>query len=342
MSYDDVIPTGLYRYGAGQLECGEETAALHLQIYLVSAAGVHDTGAAAARKLAKVLSDYEATMIPEYGITVHGVAVTDTADSILRVKDYCHKEESRVPEAVVWAYGTLPTGKAGAKKTLESLRPLLAGGTTLGQLCVSGEVPLDMLSRHHTFLSKAQLFFQKKRHPLITPVGYMLVGGSGEGKTAWWMAKYGEDCYVMPIGNGGGQFWVTDEIIGKKVLIFDEFYGQIPMSLLLRIIDRQPLTLQTKGGMVQLQATEFVFTSNQEYTEWYPKVKLEHPEQWDAFQKAFKRRLDEWFTRPNFRLALREARLERRLTEQGGATVVLDGARVPRREVHESFSSPPR
>lgn len=301
----------------------------------MSAAGTHDTGAAAARKLAKVISDYEMTMIPEYGITVHGKAVTETADSMARVVEYCQKEETRMDGAVVWSYGTLPTGKAGAKKTLESLRPLMLAGATLGSLCRDGDVALDMLSRHHGFLSKAQYIFQKERDSTVKPVGYMLVGNSGEGKTHWWMNKFTDNYYVMPIGNGGTSgLWVTDEIIGKKTLIFDEFYGQIPMSLLLRIVDRQPLTLQTKGGMVQLQATEFVFTSNQPYTDWYPKVKEENPAQWDAFQKAFKRRLDEWFTEPNFRLALREARLERRLIEQGGAAVVLDGARVPRREVH--------
>lgn len=43
---------------------------------------------------------------------------------------------------------------------------------------------------------------------------------------------------------------------GQKVVIIDEFYGQIPYKDMLKLMDRYPMDNETKGG----------------YTAWYPKL----------------------------------------------------------------------
>ena len=55
----------------------------------------------------------------------------------------------------------------------------------------------------------------------------------------------------------------------QKIVVFDEFYGQIPFQNMLSILDRYECKVETKGGTVQLIATEFWFTSNSPYENWW-------------------------------------------------------------------------
>lgn len=53
----------------------------------------------------------------------------------------------------------------------------------------------------------------------------------------------------------------------------DEFYGWISLDLLLRILDRYPLTVETKGGHRTFRAKTVVITSNKPFEKWYPNVR---------------------------------------------------------------------
>jgi hypothetical protein len=56
------------------------------------------------------------------------------------------------------------------------------------------------------------------------------------------------------------------------VVIIDEFYGWLPYDLLLRLCDRYPLLLETKGGQVQCSANTVIITSNLNPSQWYKNV----------------------------------------------------------------------
>lgn len=73
--------------------------------------------------------------------------------------------------------------------------------------------------------------------------------------------------------------------VGQECVIIDEFYGWIQYDFLLRLLDRYPLRVEVKGGSVNMSATKFVFTSNKEWTQWYPGI---------DDTSALKRRLDEF------------------------------------------------
>jgi len=51
--------------------------------------------------------------------------------------------------------------------------------------------------------------------------------------------------------------------------VLDDFYGWLPWDFLLRLLDRYPLLVETKGGQVQFVAKTVVITSNKPYLEWY-------------------------------------------------------------------------
>lgn len=64
----------------------------------------------------------------------------------------------------------------------------------------------------------------------------------------------------------------------------DDFYGWMPYDTLLRLCDRYPLLIETKGGQTIFLAKTIIITSNNTPAQWYKNVNL----------KAFIRRVDLW------------------------------------------------
>ena len=76
--------------------------------------------------------------------------------------------------------------------------------------------------------------------------------------------------HILSSGNGGNVWF--DGYDDQKRLIIDDFSSWIPYRLLLRILDKYPLIVETKGGSVVAQWTSVVITSNLSKDEWYPNI----------------------------------------------------------------------
>jgi len=75
------------------------------------------------------------------------------------------------------------------------------------------------------------------------------------------------DCYfVTPTSTG--QLWF-DGYDGQDVVIFDDFYGGLPLPYMLRLLDGYPMRLPIKGGHTYAKWTKVYLTSNVPPTEWY-------------------------------------------------------------------------
>lgn len=98
------------------------------------------------------------------------------------------------------------------------------------------------------------------------------------GKSRWAFDKYPE-AYVKVANN---KWW--DGYEGEKTVIVDEFNEQLFFNDFLRWTDRYQCRVEPKGGMVQLQAERWVFTSNNPPWEFY-KGKT------DVERGAFRRRI---------------------------------------------------
>jgi len=70
-------------------------------------------------------------------------------------------------------------------------------------------------------------------------------------------------------------YWKTsnttwfDQYDGESDLVIDEFYGWLPYNQLLRMLDKYPMKVETKGGHVNFRPKRIYITSNQKPENWY-------------------------------------------------------------------------
>lgn len=115
-------------------------------------------------------------------------------------------------------------------------------------------------------------------HPVEVIV---LHGPAGTGKS-----KYCKDNYPKAYWKQRSQWW--DGYNNHEHVVVDEFYGWLPYDLLLRICDRYPLLVETKGGQVQFVAKTIIITSNLHPLQWYKNM----------YFPALQRRVTKWIIMP--------------------------------------------
>lgn len=115
----------------------------------------------------------------------------------------------------------------------------------------------------------------------------ILWGVAGSGKTRRVYDTHGEGVYDLPRPNGGS-VWFDGLGAGHCALLIDDFYGWIPLHLLLKLADRYPLQVPVKGGMVNFNVQYLYITSNKPWQDWYRWEELGQ-----NLQAAFERRIDE-------------------------------------------------
>lgn len=119
------------------------------------------------------------------------------------------------------------------------------------------------------------------------------VGAPGTGKTRavyeHAQRKYGQRPY-RPL-SFKPEWWCG--YVDQKVLLFDDFYGGLPLNRMLHILDGYPIKCPRKGGHIFSFWTEIHITSNCEWKEWYQIIN--HPETDSHFRLigAFSRRITE-------------------------------------------------
>lgn len=89
------------------------------------------------------------------------------------------------------------------------------------------------------------------------------IGPPGCGKSSGALAASSGNVYWKP----RGKWW--DGYNRHDTVIIDDFYGWLPFDDLLRICDRYPLRVETKGGTREFVAKTIHITSNRSPCEWY-------------------------------------------------------------------------
>lgn len=138
----------------------------------------------------------------------------------------------------------------------------------------------DLWVRYYRAFEKYLVMKTKPRnHPVDV---HIVQGPTGTGKSKWALDTYPE-AYWKQRSN----WW--DGYAGHEVVVIDEFYGWLPFDLLLRICDRYPLLVETKGGQMQFVAKTIVITTNALPSSWYKCA---------TYFPALTRRVTKWHVLP--------------------------------------------
>ena len=131
-----------------------------------------------------------------------------------------------------------------------------------------GATLLDLYEGHFSSTVRYARGFKEYMNLRVPPRNTMpevslYYGAPRTGKSARAHREY-PDAYH----HDGSKWW--DGYCAHDAVIIDDFYGSIAIHRLLKLLDRYPCQVETKGGYTQFVPTKIVITSNHHVDEWYP------------------------------------------------------------------------
>lgn len=189
-----------------------------------------------------------------------GIHVEKMRGTPKQASEYCKKGGQ------FWEEGQVPT--QGSRTDWAEVRDALKTNDVIN---VIDEYP-QCLPAIRT-LERYKALLLKPKHRDVTVI--VRWGGAGTGKTRWAYDNY-PDLYSKP----RGEWW--DGYTGQSAILLDDYYGYLPYSELLRVLDRYPYQVPVKGGFVQAQWDTVIITSNKPPQEWYQQGLT------DALRRRFK------------------------------------------------------
>lgn len=176
--------------------------------------------------------------------------------------NYCRKGETRMGEC--YEEGDL-SFEQGKSSELADACDALINGASFRDLVRDYTLQCVRHSRGLQFIKQYADAARMESWRQVTV--YVITGPSGVGKTR---SVY--ECFdgiyklTRPASDGNVWFGSYD---GHRTLFIDDFYGWIPYSSLLHILDGYPLELPIKGGFMHAVYDTVVITSNDSPHEWY-------------------------------------------------------------------------
>lgn len=196
------------------------------------------------------------------GRRVHLEARRGTRD---QARAYCRKADTRIsePEEFGEWRGSRSQGK---RNDIVCAKEMLDEGKSM--LDVFESVPASL--RHFKALNYYQSLRCAKKGRNLEKKVEILWGRPGVGKTRAIMDKFGDENVFLPIVTKD-KVWF-DGWNGQQVVLFDDFYGSIRYSWLLKFCDIYAMPLETKGGSFVHNFAHVYFTSNKDPREWYDGI----------------------------------------------------------------------
>lgn len=239
------------KYMIFQLEEGEQEQTPHLQGYL-------ELTSRKTRRQLKII------------LNIDRIHLELRKGSQQQAIDYCKKEDGRLEGP--WEFGVRSAG-AGQRTDLSTIQQRIRDDNW-SDIRVADEFFAQWCHYQHAFRRYRSMCHSQRNYKTEVTV---IVGPPGTGKS-----RYALDNYPSAYWKQRSQWWCNYD--GEENVVMDDFYGWLPYDVLLRICDRYPLMVETKGGQVSFLAKKIVITSNNTPAQWYKNVVLD----------AFIRRVDMW------------------------------------------------
>lgn len=173
---------------------------------------------------------------------------------------YCQKDDSRKEGTEPTELGAISKVTAGQRTDLLAVKKMLDDGASEKEIA------------DEEFSTWAKYFRAIERYKRIatevrswkTEV-FVVCGHTGVGKS-----KTARELYPSAYWKPRSNWWCGYD--SHETVVLDDFYGWLPWDLLLRLCDRYPLQLETKGGSVEFVAKTIIITSNKPPEEWYKET----------------------------------------------------------------------
>ena len=214
-----------------------------------------------------------------YGAHIDRVKGTSqqTRNYILKEGDYAdsEKKETNLPETFE-EWGVMPIERQGSAKMSDEVLQMIKDG------CSDVEIvncfPSYMTKLPYIDQMRQKLIGEKYANVFRNLEVQYIYGESGVGKTRGIYDKYGYK-NVYRVSDYNHPF---DGYNGQDVLLLDEFRSNIPISLMLELLDGYPFELPSRYSNKQACYTKVVIISNVSLNMQYPNIQETEPETWKA------------------------------------------------------------
>ncbi len=200
-----------------------------------------------------------------------------------QARAYSRKEDSRLHGP--WEVGDWGSGGAGKRTDIAALKETIDGGADDAAVW---DGHFGSMLKYHRSVAAYRLC--KSTSTATTRCNIRVVvyyGPTGTGKShAAFSAEPDGTVFNVPRSQGESLWFDGYDPTRHRTLIIDEFYGWIKWDLLLRLLDKYPLSLPVKGGMTYANWTKVIITSNKPPDAWYSLEKIHD-------QAPLMRRIDE-------------------------------------------------
>lgn len=235
------------RYACGQIEVGEQ-GTRHCQYYLECSKPVR-------------FSTLQ-RMLPRSHLENRSKGTREQA------RAYCRwpppeGKTGDVIEGSQWELGTWTESHQGERSDLKEAQEYLRGGGSVRSAIL--EFPA-IAAKYPRFLPTYKNALIEPRNSAIDPEVEVYVGPSGCGKTRK-AHEDNPDLWKLPIQQPH-TLWL-DTYEGQSVALIDDYEGEIPFRVLLRLLDRYPEKGPVKGSFVEWAPKKIIITSNLQPENWY-------------------------------------------------------------------------
>ena len=176
-----------------------------------------------------------------------------------QAREYCMKEESRISGP--YEHGTWNTKGQGNRSDLDSVVSMIQDRKSTQEIAQSN--PIQFIKYYKGIEKLQQHYLPEQRIPEV----FVLWGKPGVGKTRLVHDNF-DDIYTVP---DQASFTHFTGYNNNYCVLFDDFYGGIKYSLLLKLLDRYPYNVNTKGGTTYWNPGLIVITSNKHPAYWYDR-----------------------------------------------------------------------